>query len=461
MAITKIHAVKSTVGKAIDYIKDANKTAGGSFIYTYGCGAETAALEFEITAEGARGGGENLAYHIVQSFKPGEVTAEQCHEIGKRFAEKVLGGKYQYVLCTHTDREHLHNHIIFNAVSFEDHKRYRSDERSYYRMRDISDDLCREYGIGVVEQERGRRKKHRHQKRPTQKSFFKEHIDDAIIYAKDYDDFIRIMEERGFYVRQDEDLWFRSRTGKRSTRSSSIGRAYTVENIKKRIKGIYRPKNVTLIIDIESNIKIQQSEGYLHWAKIHNMQAAAKSLVKIQEMGISDYDELERMVKERKADLQKSKKGETKNDKRIKEIDEILKYHEIRRKNKPFADKYNKKFIKYFYYNEHRDEIEAFNKADRYLKKKGKVKESELKAERKRLIDERKKAKAKTKEKQAAFDELAALKHNIDMYMGYESYPEDEPKRERQSVREKLRDKQAEVDRQRQRRSTAREEVER
>ena len=106
MAIAKIHPIKHTLGKSITYIGNSDKTENGKYISTFGCAYETAELEFELTAQSAKGGGENQAYHLIQSFKSGEVTAEQCHEIGKKFADEVLGEKYEYVICTHTDREH-------------------------------------------------------------------------------------------------------------------------------------------------------------------------------------------------------------------------------------------------------------------------------------------------------------------------------------------------------------------
>lgn len=133
MAITKIHSIKSTLGKSITYIGNDIKTESGKYISTFGCAYETAELEFALTAQSAKSGGQNLAYHLIQSFKQGEVTADECHEIGKKFADEVLGGEYEYVLCTHTDKGHYHNHIIFNAVSFKDYKRYRSDKKIIFQ----------------------------------------------------------------------------------------------------------------------------------------------------------------------------------------------------------------------------------------------------------------------------------------------------------------------------------------
>lgn len=122
MAITKNHPINATLKKAVDYICNPAKTDGTLLVYSYGCAPETADIEFEWTREKAREPGPHLARHLIQAFKPGETTPEQAHEIGKQLAEEVLGGKYEYVLTTHIDRGHIHNHIIFNDVSFVDFK---------------------------------------------------------------------------------------------------------------------------------------------------------------------------------------------------------------------------------------------------------------------------------------------------------------------------------------------------
>ena len=122
MAVTKIHPIKTTLNKAIDYICNPDKTDDKVLISSYGCSYETADIEFGFTLSKARDKGDNLGHHLIQSFAPGEVSYEEAHRIGKELADKVLGGKYEYVLTTHIDKGHIHNHIIFCAVDFTTHR---------------------------------------------------------------------------------------------------------------------------------------------------------------------------------------------------------------------------------------------------------------------------------------------------------------------------------------------------
>ena len=143
MAITKIHPIKSTLKKAIDYIVDPAKTDDKLLVSSFGCAVETADLEFEKTRLLAMQKGNNLAHHLIQAFEPGEVSYAQAHEIGRQLADEILGGKYEYVIATHINKEHCHNHIIFCAVDFAEHKKYISNRKSYAQIRRVSDRLCR------------------------------------------------------------------------------------------------------------------------------------------------------------------------------------------------------------------------------------------------------------------------------------------------------------------------------
>ena len=150
MAVTKTHPIKSTLKAAIDYICNPEKTDGKLLVSSYGCAAETADIEFAWTRRHAIDKGTNLGRHLIQAFQPGEVTPEQAHEIGMELAKEILGGKYEFVLTTHIDKDHVHNHLIFNVVSFADHKHYHSNKRSYHYIRRTSDRLCKEHGLSVI-----------------------------------------------------------------------------------------------------------------------------------------------------------------------------------------------------------------------------------------------------------------------------------------------------------------------
>ncbi len=139
MAVTKTHPIKSTLKAAIDYICNPDKTDGKLLVSSFGCTVETADIEFAWTRRHAIDKGTNLGRHLIQAFEPGEVTPEEAHRIGMELAREVLGGKYEFVLTTHIDRDHVHNHLIFNAVSFQDHRHYHSNKRSYHEIRRTSD----------------------------------------------------------------------------------------------------------------------------------------------------------------------------------------------------------------------------------------------------------------------------------------------------------------------------------
>ena len=144
MAYTKIHAIKATVDKAIDYICNPNKTDEQIYVSSYACAPETAAIDFKYTLDHCRENSPNKAYHLIQAFAPGEVSYEEAHRIGKELADKVLEGKYSYVLTTHIDKGHIHNHIIFCAADNIEHNKYHDCKQSYYHIRKLSDELCRE-----------------------------------------------------------------------------------------------------------------------------------------------------------------------------------------------------------------------------------------------------------------------------------------------------------------------------
>ncbi len=136
MAVTKTHPIKSTLKAAIDYILNPEKTDGKLLASSFGCGLETADIEFAWTREAAGDRGTHLGRHLIQ--------------IGMELAGAVLGGKYEFVLTTHVDKDHLHNHLIFNAVSFVDYKKYHSNKQSYHFIRRTSDRICKEHGLSVV-----------------------------------------------------------------------------------------------------------------------------------------------------------------------------------------------------------------------------------------------------------------------------------------------------------------------
>lgn len=155
MAVTKTYPIKSTLKADIDYICNPDKTDGKLLVSSFGCAAETADIEFAWTRCHAIDKGTNLSRHLIQAFEPGEVTPEEAHRIGMELAREILGGKYEFVLTTHIDKNHVHNHLIFNAVSFTDHKHYHSNKRSYHEIRQASDRICKEHDFKLAARVKG------------------------------------------------------------------------------------------------------------------------------------------------------------------------------------------------------------------------------------------------------------------------------------------------------------------
>ncbi|HCB95877.1 MAG TPA: endonuclease, partial [Ruminococcus sp.] len=275
------------MSKALDYIQNPDKTDGKMLVSSFGCSYETADIEFGFTLSQALDKGNNLAHHLIQSFEPGEVDYEKAHEIGRQLADAVTKGQHEYVLTTHIDKGHIHNHIIFCAVNFVDHHKYVSNKRSYYGIRNISDRLCRENGLSVVVPEKGSRGKNyaTYHKEKSAKAKLKIAVDTLIPQVSSFEELLSRLQGLGYEIKLGKYVSCLVPGQERFTRLKTIGADYTEEAIRERIEGkrtraakvSQADRGVSLLIDIENSIKAAQSRGYEQWAKIHNLKQAAKT----------------------------------------------------------------------------------------------------------------------------------------------------------------------------------------
>ena len=310
MAVTTIHPIKSTLKKALDYITDPQKTEEKLLVSSYGCSVETADIEMEFTLNQCYQKGNNLAHHLIQSFEPGEVSYEDAHRIGKELAEEILGGKYEYVLTTHIDKGHVHNHLIFCAADFVQHRKYISNKKSLYGIRNVSDRLCREHGLSVIIPGKEKGKSWKEYQATRQGKSWKEKLrvvmDSCIRQAKDYDDFLRLMQENGYEIKQGKYTSFRATGQQRFTRGKTLGTEYTEERIRERIAG--SPKRcftvrkeselIRQLIDLQNDSRVQESGGFAHWAKLNNLKQAAKTLNFLMDNNLTSHAELIAKIKE-------------------------------------------------------------------------------------------------------------------------------------------------------------------
>ncbi len=241
MAVTKTHPIKSTLKAAIDYICNPEKTDGKLLVSAYGCAPETADIEFAWTRRHSIDKGINLGRHLIQAFEPGEVSPEETHRIGMELAKEILGGKYEFVLTTHIDKDHVHNHIIFNSVSFADHRHYHSNKRSYHDIRRTSDRICKEHGLSVIVpgQDKGKSYiEHQATKNGTSyKSKLKTAIDRLIPSCKDFEELLAALQREGYEIKRGKYISCKAPGQERFTRLKTLGIDYTEEAITARIAG--------------------------------------------------------------------------------------------------------------------------------------------------------------------------------------------------------------------------------
>ena len=425
MAVTKIKAIRGTLSKAIAYILNPEKTDEKLLVSSYGCASETAAREFEWTRKIAEQKGMNpvriIARHVIQSFEIGEVTPELAHEIGKQFADEILGGKYEYVLTTHIDKDHVHNHLIFNAVDFVDYHAYKSYKRIYYDMREVSDRLCKENGLSVIppSQNKGMGyKEYTEAKRGTSwKQKLKQTIDRLVITAKDYDDFLRLMQEAGYEIKTGKYISFRAEGQERFTRSKTIGENYTEERIKERIAGRTPrrsqrqtvPNGISLIGDIQQRIRLIDSKGYEYKAKLTILKEAARTLNYLTENNLLQYADLEKKVEDVHGSYDRTGKELKAVEARLREVQPLIKNISNYQRLKPVYDAFQKAKDKPSFKAKHEAELVIFEAArSTLLAMQGEEKLPSLKtlqAEQQQLLEEQ----------QRLYDERARLKKEVRM----------------------------------------------
>lgn len=437
MAVTKIKAIRGTLSKAIAYILNPEKTDEKLLVSSYGCASETAAREFEWTRKIAEQKGMNpvriIARHVIQSFEIGEVTPELAHEIGKQFADEILGGKYEYVLTTHIDKDHVHNHLIFNAVDFVNYHAYKSYKRIYYDMREVSDRLCKENGLSVIppSQNKGMGyKEYTEAKRGTSwKQKLKQTIDRLVITAKDYDDFLRLMQEAGYEIKTGKYISFRAKGQERFTRSKTIGENYTEERIKERIAGRTprrsqrqtTPKGISLIGDIQERIRLIDSKGYEYKAKLTILKEAARTLNYLTENNLLQYADLEKKVEDVHSSYDRIGKELKGVEARLREVQPLIKNISNYQRLKPVYDAFQKAKDKPGFKAKHEAELVIFEAArSTLLAMQGDEKLPSLKtlqAEQALLFEEQERLYAERNRFKKEAKQIETIKSNVDTFL--------------------------------------------
>lgn len=385
MAYTKIHPIKSTVEKAIAYITNPEKTDEKILVSSFACSEQTAFLEFEKTRNKHHYSGKNLAYHCIQSFKPDEVTPEQAHRIGIQTADELLKGKYEYVISTHIDRGHIHNHLIICGVNFENGLSFgtehdRKNNPAWKQLRKISDDICIENKLSVIEMpEKGYGKCYyewlQDMKKNSYKSKLKNAIDSCVMTSDSFDDFLnRMQNEMNYeYKIRGHSLSFRAEEQERFTRCSrkSLGWYYDPEQIKKRIDRQVKKRTATISKDTGFyQINDDKAVGLNRWAALKNMQEASRLLNFLSDYGVGSVEQLDEkisdMYDQRFDVVQKLNDYESS----IIEQRELLKMLNTYWEMKAVHDEFLRSSSKEKFKREHSKDLSIFNSSKEWLREK-------------------------------------------------------------------------------------------
>ena len=432
MAVTKTHPIKSTLKAAIDYICNPEKTDGKLLVSSYGCAAETADIEFSWTRRQAIDKGTNLGRHLIQAFQPGEVTPEQAHEIGMELAKEILGGKYEFVLTTHIDKDHVHNHLIFNAVSFADHKHYHSNKRSYHYIRRTSDRLCKEHGLSVIipGQDKGKSyiEHQAAQNGTSYKAKLKAAIDRLLPACSNLEELLRRLQREGYEIKRGKYISARAPDQERFTRLKTLGADYTEEALAAQIAGHARPSRqpkqqdgkISLLIDIQNNIKAQQSAGYRRWATIENLKRIADTSNFLTEHGIGSYEELLDRCEATTVSVARLKANLRDAGAKIGELALKMKHVGTYRQLKPIYDRYKASRDKEKFLRGHESKIILFEAAARECKRLGAVPlpaTERMQAEMDELNAKKATLKAELQKAQREERDYAAIRRNVEDFL--------------------------------------------
>lgn len=305
-----------TLHDRLDYDQKKEKTEDGELVASYMCSPETAAEEFEMskllyetsTGRSQPKGRDIIAYRIIQSFKPGEITPEEANKLGYELAMKFTKGKHQFIVSTHVDKAHIHNHVEFNSTNLECDGKFNNYKNSSLALRRLNDQICREHGYSVIENPKAKGQRYQEKAAAKRGRSFKERlrqtIDRALPDSGDFEEFLSRMRAEGYEVkRRGKSLEFRAPGQERFTRSFRLGEGYTEAALRERIgkahtKAGTKTKRreaagkVNLLVDIQAKMQAGKGKGYERWAKVFNLKEAAKTLNFLVENGVTDYDEL-------------------------------------------------------------------------------------------------------------------------------------------------------------------------
>lgn len=460
MAATRLIALHINKGKTVaqcladrtDYSQNAAKTNDGEFISSYECDPKTADEEFLLTKRqyqhitGRQQKHDVIAYQIRQSFKPGEIIPEEANQVGYELAMRFTKGKYAFLVATHIDKAHIHNHIIFNSTSIDGTRKFKNFFLSGLAVQRLSDLICVEHGLSIISPKpyRERQKRTEYPKKRSQRDELCAAIDQALRQKpKDFDILVQLLAEMGYEFKDGKQKAFRGKNQKRFIRLRSLGEGYSEDELRAVISGksLHKAKNTSrqvhaqrqfnMLIDIEAKLAEGKSGGYERWAKKFNRKEAAKTVCLLKEKGIGDYGELKALTERLSSRFSELSDSIKASEKRMAEI-QVLRTHIINySKTRNVYIEYRKAGYSKKFFEEHREEIqlhkaakEAFNQLG--VTKVPKVKD--LNEEFHQLLTEKKKNYAEYRQVKKDLQEYLIAKQTVENILGIDRKKEEKEK---------------------------------
>ena len=390
MAATKLIALHQNKGLTLEetlearckYIENPVKTEDGKYITSYACSPKAASAEFLLSRKeyedrtGRNPEGDIIAYQIRQSFKPGEITPEEANRIGYETAMRFTKGNHAFVVCTHTDKPHIHNHIMFNSVNLKCDKKFHNFFYSGIALQRLSDIICLENGLSViVPRKPSERDKHRFEKAPTFRDELKLAIDKALAkQPSDFEEFLHFLQQQEYEIKRGKHNAVRAKGGQRFIRFRSLGDGYREAEIREKIAAVqkgnpqrHKPeqkKDFDMLLSLQDIIAKGRGAGYELWAKKYNIKNLAKALVFFQENDIRTYEELAHRADDSAKRFNELSEIIKASEKRMDEISELRGHIINYAKTKDVYEEYRKSGYSRKFYAEHENDI-VKNKAAR------------------------------------------------------------------------------------------------
>ena len=456
MHLQKSRSMGQCLKERTDYAKNDEKTEDGEYVSSYECDPDTVDLEFEITKnQYAVNTGRNpkekdvIAYQIRQSFKPGEVTPEEANQIGYETAMRWTKGKHAFIVATHVDKAHIHNHIVYNSTTLDAQHKYQNFFLSSFALRRLSDLICLEHGLSVIQEKKPGewQKRTTYPKKETKRDDIRNLID--LIFEKkrpdSIDEFLRALEDNGYEIKRGKYISVKGKDQKNFLRLRSLGNGYTEKDIEKRIVGEgiedvsgglckavsdqatkeKTDQKLDVVLDIQSIIAKNKGPGYEQWAKRHNIKAISKTLIFLSERGLESYKKLTAVATEATEKFDSITSRQKEIEKRMSEIKELRQHIFNYAKAKKIYAEYKAKKYDERFFEEHREPLTLYKAAKEAFKKYvGPIPTiRELDAEFQKLLQEKRQFYSEYKTARAEMQELLTAKQNVEQFLGKQNLP--------------------------------------